>query len=76
MTVTISPGVTTGELMEFFLNNEICFESDTIISTVTYGGVLSGGCHVSYNSLLPNDVIWRHDLCELSISLWEFIWCF
>ncbi len=26
------------------------------------------------NSLLPNDAIWRHDLCELSISLWEFIW--
>ncbi len=21
-----------------------------------------------------NDAIWRHDLCELSISLWEFIW--
>ncbi len=26
-------------------------------------------------SLLPiNDAIWNHDLCELSISLWEFVW--
>ncbi len=23
------------------------------------------------NSLLPNDAIWCHDLCELSIGLWE-----
>lgn len=44
--VTISPGVTTGELMEFFLKHEVCFESDVILPTVTYGGVLSGGCHV------------------------------
>ncbi len=29
-----------------------------------------------YNSLLLNNAIWRHDLCELSISLWEFIWGF
>ncbi len=28
------------------------------------------------NSLLPNDAIWCHDLCKLSISLWEFIWGF
>ncbi len=28
------------------------------------------------NSLLPNDTIWCHDLCELSISLREFIWGF
>ena len=47
--ITISPGVTTGELMAFFLNNGVCFESDVILSTVTYGGVLSGGCHVSFN---------------------------
>lgn len=44
--VTISPGVTTGELMRFFLDHNICFESDVLLSTVTYGGVLSGGCHV------------------------------
>ncbi len=28
----------------------------------------------SINSLLPNDAIWRHELWELSISLWEFTW--
>ena len=44
--VILSPGVTTGELMEFFLENDICFESDVILPTVTYGGVMSGGCHV------------------------------
>ena len=46
--VTISPGVTTGELMRFFLDHNICFESDVLLSTVTYGGVLSGGCHVKF----------------------------
>ncbi len=25
----------------------------------------------AFNSLLPNDAIWRHDLCELFISLSE-----
>ncbi len=44
--VTISPGVTVGELMSFFLNHEICFESNVILPTVTYGGTFSGGCHV------------------------------
>lgn len=52
--VTLSPGVTGGELMEFFLNNDICFESDVILPTVTYGGVLSGGCHVSTVDILVN----------------------
>ena len=46
--VAISPGVTTGELMSFFLQFDVCFESDVIIPTVTYGGVFSGGCHVSH----------------------------
>ena len=45
-TVTISPGVTTGELMTFFLQNNVCFESDVILPNVTYGGILTGGCHV------------------------------
>ena len=45
-TVTISPGVTTGELMAFFLKYNICFESDVLLPTVTYGGIFSGGCHV------------------------------
>jgi len=33
--------------MSFFLTHDVCFESDVILPTVTYGGVLSGGCHVS-----------------------------
>ena len=45
-TVTISPGVTNGELMTFFLRNNICFESGIVLPNVTYGGVLTGGCHV------------------------------
>ncbi len=32
------------------------------------------GFHI--NSLPTNDGKCRHDLCELSISLWEFIWVF
>ncbi len=31
-------------------------------------------CHL--NPLPTNDALMRHDLCELSISLWEFIWGF
>ena len=45
-TVTIVPGVTTGQLMQFFLANDVCFMADVILSSVTYGGVFSGGCHV------------------------------
>ena len=45
-TITISPGVTTGELMAFFLQHNICFESDVVLPTVTYGGVFTGACHV------------------------------
>ena len=51
--MTISPGVTGGELMSFFLKYDICFESDVVLPTVTYGGVLSGGCHVSAISYVP-----------------------
>lgn len=45
--VTIVPGVTTGQLMQFFLDNDVTFKSDLILPSVTYGGVFSGGCHVS-----------------------------
>ena len=45
--VTIAPGVTTGELMQFFLDNKVCFKADALLASVTYGGVFSGGCHVS-----------------------------
>ena len=46
MEITISPGTTVNELKQFFFNNNICFESNVIIETVTYGGVVSSGCHV------------------------------
>ena len=51
--VTISPGVTTGELGFVFLQQGVndgtrcCFLSDVVLGTVTYGGVVSTGCHVS-----------------------------
>lgn len=45
--VTIAPGVTTGQLMQFFLDNNVTFMADVILANATYGGVLSGGCHVS-----------------------------
>ena len=47
--MTISPGVTGTDLMEFFLDpdNDVCMESDALIATLTYGGVLMTGCHVS-----------------------------
>ena len=45
--MTISPGVTTGELMGFFLKHDICVNADALLSTVTYGGLVSGGCHVN-----------------------------
>ncbi len=32
------------------------------------------GVPKSINPLPTNDAPMRHDLCELSISLWEFIW--
>ncbi len=31
---------------------------------------------MGFNPLPTNDAPMRHDLCELSISLWEFIWGF
>lgn len=62
-TVTISPGVTTGELMKFFLIYQICFESDVILPNVTYGGILSGGCHVSSSNVLhsPAYFLYHYD---------------
>ena len=45
--VTISPGVTTGELTEVFLDESICIESNVILTGVTYGGIMPTGCHVS-----------------------------
>ena len=45
-TVTIAPGVTTGELMKVFLEEGVCFKSDAVFMALTYGGVMTTGCHV------------------------------
>ena len=42
----IVPGVTTGELMKECLAKGACLESDVILLSVTYGGILTTGCHV------------------------------
>ena len=47
MEVKISPGVIERDLQHFFIKNNVCFESDVIINSVTYGGVVSSGSHVS-----------------------------
>ena len=46
LAVTIAPGVTTGELSEFFKRTNVCFKTDVILDKVTYGGVIAPGCHV------------------------------
>ena len=51
--MTISPGVTTGELAAVFLQQGVdddtrcCFLSNVVLGTVTYGGIVATGCHVS-----------------------------
>jgi len=45
ITVTLVPGVTTGELSQFFTKNNVCLKSDVILDKVTYGGVIATGCH-------------------------------
>lgn len=46
ITVTIVPGVTTGDLSKFFKKNNVCLKSNVILDKVTYGGVIATGCHV------------------------------
>ena len=46
ITVTIVPGVTTGDLSAFFKKNNVCLKSNVILDKVTYGGVIATGCHV------------------------------
>ena len=50
-TVTISPGVTTWEMKKFFMEHNICFESDVVSLAFTYGGITVTGCHVSAYTL-------------------------
>ena len=42
-------GVTVEELMEFELENDINLFCNVILTTPTYGGIVSLGCHVSVN---------------------------
>ena len=46
MTVTISPGVTPLELLKVFYKEKVTFESDVIVPTATFGGIVSSGSHV------------------------------
>ena len=47
MTITAASGATVQELMDFFLKNDICFQSNVILRDVTVAGIVSTGCHVS-----------------------------
>lgn len=51
ITVTIAPGVTTGELSDFFTKNNVCLKSNVILDKVMYGGVIATGCHVRINEI-------------------------
>lgn len=58
ITVKIAPGVTTGELSEFFTRNNLCLMSDVILDKVTYGGVIATGCHgVGKDQLSVSDIV-------------------
>ena len=46
ITVTVVPGLTTGDLSKFFTKNNVCLKSNVILDKVTYGGVIATGCHV------------------------------
>ena len=51
-----------------FLNLNLFAENS--ISNITCGEIMRG----TLNPLTTNDAYMRHDHCELSITLWEFIW--
>ena len=46
-TITVSSGVAMTEIVDFFLKNNVCFESNAILEGVTIGGIVAPGCHVS-----------------------------
>ena len=47
LSVTVSSSVTMQELLDFFLEHHVCFESNAILRSVTVGGIISTGVHVS-----------------------------
>ncbi|XP_028399849.1 uncharacterized protein LOC114523184 [Dendronephthya gigantea] len=58
LTITMAPGVTTGELSKFFTENNVCFNTDVILDKVTYGGVIAPGCHgVGKDQLAVSDYV-------------------
>ncbi|CAB4018459.1 FAD linked oxidase domain-containing [Paramuricea clavata] len=58
LTVTIAPGVTTGELSKFFTDNNVCFKTDAILDKATYGGLIAAGCHgVGKDQLAVSDYV-------------------
>jgi len=47
-TITLSPGVNSCEIIEECVKEGVFFMSNVDIPTVTYGGIISGSCHVSH----------------------------
>lgn len=47
LTVTVSSSVNLQEMLDFFLEHKICFESNAILRNVTAAGIVSTGVHVS-----------------------------
>lgn len=54
MTITVSPGVNNAEILNAMMAEGVCFRSSVIIPTTTFGGMLSGGCHVRKCSSIAN----------------------
>ena len=65
MTITLSPGVNNAEILNAMMAEDVCFRSSVIIPTTTFGGMLSGGCHVRKCISIGN--------FEVTIILWEIL---
>ncbi|XP_011410297.1 PREDICTED: uncharacterized protein LOC105316795 [Amphimedon queenslandica] len=65
--VTVSPGVTTGELTEVFLKESICIESNVVLTGVTYGGIMPTGCHgVGKDQSILSDLVTQVKIVDCS----------
>ena len=67
--VTISPGVTTGELMNLFMKEKICFKTDVIAQNFTYGGVLANGSHVRHTTSFISNNSGKTSLQQDSVAV-------
>ena len=45
-TITVSPGCSNAEVLNDMIEEDVCFRSSVVMPTATFGGMLSGGCHV------------------------------